>query len=240
MLKDLIEGFSSLVFPPHCTLCRTHTRSISLDPVCPACAQLLLKNAPPLCLKCSRHLRRPVHSLCPSCRHSEPAFDFAWSAFIYNEPLKELIHLFKYYQRTSLRRYFGALMAAFVKDLSLDIRQFDMVTAIPLFPSKLRERGFNQSHLLAQEIAGIFSLPYHPRLLIKARSTKNQADLSLKERWTNIEGAFKIRHPLSLKNKNILIIDDLLTTGATAAQAALTLKKGGAATVGVLTLAITP
>ena len=240
MLKDLLDGFSSLVFPPHCYLCHKHHRSISQDPLCSACAQMLLRNAPPFCLKCSRHLRRPGHSLCPSCRHLEPAFDFAWSALVFNDAVKELIHLFKYYQRTRLRRYFGRLMADFISESELDIQQFDTLTSIPLFPSKLRERGFNQSHLLAQEIARIFEIPYQAHLLKKARPTKNQADLSLKERWTNIEGAFKIRHPSSVKNKNILIIDDLLTTGATAAQAARTLKRGGAATVGVLTLAITP
>lgn len=130
-------------------------------------------------------------------------------------------------------------MTEFVRKHYLDIKQFDIITPIPLFPSRLRERGYNQSQLLAEQIAREHQITLSLRNLVRIRNTEHQTLLSKKERWTNIHGAFRIRNPIRFSGKNILIIDDLLTTGATASEAARALKSAGAKTVGVLTLAIT-
>lgn len=121
----------------------------------------------------------------------------------------------------------------------LDIAQFDIIVPIPLFPSRLRERGYNQSQLLAEQISKIYSIDLSLKGLVRIRNTEHQTFLSEKERWTNIQGAFRIRNFTEFSKKNILIIDDLLTTGATASEAAGIIKSAGAKTVGVLTLAIT-
>lgn len=119
----------------------------------------------------------------------------------------------------------------------MDIEQFDFMVPIPLHPTRKRERGYNQSFLLASQLSRIFNINLNINLLIKTKNTKNQSLLSKKERWTNITGAFKIKNPNEVNNKSILLIDDLLTTGATSSEAAKALKSAGAKTVGVFTLA---
>jgi competence protein ComFC len=130
-------------------------------------------------------------------------------------------------------------MASFIDTYHFDIGQFDAIAPIPLFPSRFRERGYNQSQLLSQEIVQKYRINLSTTNLIRTRNTEHQTLLCEKERWTNIDGAFRIRNPSEFRGKNILIIDDLLTTGATASEAARTLKDAGAKTVGILTLAIT-
>jgi len=131
-------------------------------------------------------------------------------------------------------------MIDFIEIYRFDINQFDVIIPIPLFVSRLRERGYNQSRLLAQEISQKYRISLSADNLTRIRNTEHQTLLSEKERWTNIVGAFRIKDPAKFFGKNILIIDDLLTTGATASEAALTLKNAGTKTVGILTLAITP
>jgi ComF family protein len=178
--------------------------------------------------------------LCLTCRRHPPEFDFAWSACLYRHGLPGLLHAYKYRQKTFYRHFFGRLMLDFADFYSLDIRRFDLILPVPLHSARFRERGYNQSGLLAAPVACRYDIPCNPRLLIRSRSTPSQTGLTGKERWTNLRSAFKIHPHANVINKNILIIDDLITTGATASQAAATLKDAGAATVGVFTLAATP
>jgi len=150
-----------------------------------------------------------------------------------------MIYQFKYNQKTYLCKPFARLITNFIQIYHLDITQFDIIIPIPLFSSRLRERGYNQSQLLAEQIAGKFRIDLSLKNLVRTRNTEHQTFLTEKERWTNIGGAFKIVNSAKFSGKNILIIDDLLTTGATVSEAAATLKDSGAKTVGVLTLAIT-
>lgn len=130
-------------------------------------------------------------------------------------------------------------MIDFLETYNLDIAQFHRLVPIPLFAVRLRERGYNQSRLLAEAVGQQHRIVLSRNNLVRVRATEHQTFLSEKERWTNIRGAFRIKHPAEFSGKNILIIDDLLTTGATASEAARTLKDAGAKTVGLLTLAIT-
>ena len=138
-----------------------------------------------------------------------------------------------------MRTSFARFIINFIQKYRLDIEQFDIIVPIPLFPSRLRERGYNQSQLLAEQIARNYHINLSLNNLVRTRNTEHQTFLSEKERWTNINGAFTIKNSTKFSGKNVLIIDDLLTTGATACEAAGTLKDAGAQTVGVLTLAIT-
>lgn len=154
------------------------------------------------------------------------------------EPLRGLMHRFKYEQRTYLRHIFCELMIEFIKTYYLDIHQFDLIVPMPLSTTRLRERGYNQSELLAARISSYYEIPLCSKNLLRLRHSPSQSTLSLKERWTNVHDAFRIKNHEIFKGRSVLIIDDLLTTGATASQAASTLKKAQAKTVGVLTLAI--
>ncbi|MBI5024709.1 MAG: ComF family protein [Candidatus Omnitrophica bacterium] len=242
MFKDLVQGLGHLVYPPHCLVCSTHyTAHPPGSGVCPPCRAAIVFNRPPFCRKCSRHLGISATNICKECRKAGPSFDFAWSACLYEDPIKDLLHRFKYGQKTQLRRLFAEVMISFIKEYGLDTGQFDAIVPIPLSSTRSRERGYNQAQLLAQELAREFSIPLAPEgnHLRRVRHTGPQSFLDEKQRWTNIKGAFTIRKLNNLKHKNILLIDDLLTTGATASEAARVLKDAGAGTVGVLTLAIT-
>lgn len=243
MFRSILHGLSDLVYPPHCLICKKH---IPRSPnhirriLCPPCQEMILPNIPPFCPKCSRHLRGRVRKpRCLCCEQNHPRFDFAWGACQYSENLRKLVHQFKYGQKTGLQNYFARLMVRFLKTYRLDVQQFDTIVPIPLFPTRLRERGYNQSLLLAQKISAEFNIALCGNQLIRIRHTKPQVELKQKERWTNIEGAFRIKDSRGLSGKNVLLVDDLLTTGATSSQAAETLKASGAKTVGVLTLGIT-
>ncbi|HNV23811.1 MAG TPA: ComF family protein [Candidatus Omnitrophota bacterium] len=241
MLKNLIKGFLELVYPHNCPVCQTFILpSHSQEIICDACASLIERNHPPFCQKCSRPLGQKIHyPLCQECRLTKPYFDFAWSCLLYKDPLKNLIHQFKYKQKTCLAIAFSQWMLAFINAYHFDIKQFDLIIPVPLHTARLRERGYNQSYLLAHPIAKEFQIKISTTNIIRVRYTPPQVQLSQKERWTNIEGAFRIKSQNEINNKNILIIDDLLTTGATASEIARTLKKAGAKTVGVLTLSVT-
>lgn len=241
VFKDLMQGLSHLVYPPHCLVCSTHdTAHPSGSGVCPACRAAIALNRPPFCRKCSRYLGSHIGQIhCKECRNAKPSFDFAWSACLYEDPLKGLIHRFKYSQKTQLRRLFADTMISFIKEYDLDIGQFDAIVPVPLSSTRSRERGYNQAQLLALELAKEFSIPMEENQLRRTLHTAPQSLLDEKQRWTNIKGAFTIRKLKNLRRKNILLVDDLLTTGATASEAARVLKSAGAGTVGVLTLAIT-
>jgi len=154
--------------------------------------------------------------------------------------MRRLLHKFKYGLKTLLTYPFCELIASFIQSYHFDIDQFDVIVPIPLSSTRLRERGYNQSQLLAEEIAHYYNIHLSINNLIKVLHTKNQANLSRKNRWTNVQRAFKIKTPNEYRQKAVLIIDDLLTTGATASEAGHMLKIAGAKTVGVLTLAIAP
>jgi ComF family protein len=243
VLKELCLGLIDLVYPPHCYLCKTSLSHHSIPPregLCPRCQSSIILNTPPFCVQCSRHLDQPQQSSkCVICREHHLSFDFAWSACLYEPPLKNLIHDFKYHEKTHLQFCFAQLVTAFINEHEFDIRQFDMLIPIPLSPLRLRERGFNQSEILAKHISKEYNIALNTKNLIRRKNSRPQASLSAKDRWTNIQGAFTIKHSNDIKNKSVLLIDDLLTTGATASEAAKTLKQFGANSVGVITLAIT-
>lgn len=242
VLKEFLKGLTHLVFPPHCLICKNYLSSrISKGNLCPACLQKIEYNSPPFCLKCSRHLPSPIlHPMCKTCRHFDMHFDFAWAACIYHGSLVDLIHQFKYNQKVFLKMPLSHLMIDYIKKYRLDINQFDMIVPIPLSSARLRERGYNQAQLLAQPLSEAFRIPLKVHYLIRKRHTLAQSSLSEKQRWTNIQAAFKIKHSNDLHGKSVLLIDDVLTSAATVSQAAGVLKEAHVKTVGVLTLGITP
>jgi len=154
--------------------------------------------------------------------------------------MRRLIHLLKYGHRTLLRHFFLEKILVFLDDYRVNLEPVDLVIPVPLHAARFRERGFNQARILADMIAKNLGKPLFSSYLKRNIHTRHQAVLSKKERWTNIEGAFTIKHSSPFKNKHILLVDDLLTTGATASEAAKALKAAGTAKVGVLALAIAP
>lgn len=222
VLKRLYEGLCDLLYPHHCLLCKKYlNRKNKADILCSSCEAAIVFNRPPF------------------RRWTDVPFDRVWSAVFYREPIRHLLHLFKYGEKTAVRHLFGRLLHNFLERYSVSLEHFELIVPIPLHPLRLAQRGYNQAELLARIIAARHRRPVVTGNLIRTRYTAYQAKNDPKERWTNIRGAFRIKHPESFLNKSVLLVDDLLTTGATVYEASTVLKQAGAKKIGVLTLAIT-
>ncbi len=236
MFKEILHGFTDLLFPLNCALCGAYDPSTAEQPLCQQCLTTIPYNHPPFCLRCSRHINRSnEQGLCPDCIQQYPDFDDAWVFTRYQPPMTELIRSFKFHNKTSLRKTFHTIANTFAERHSLELRA-DLLLPIPIHPVRFRERSYNQSELLAEIVSDIFHIPVNINILTKMLLTPRQSDLRRKERWTNIQGAFKIENSSIIKNKEIILVDDLLTTGATASEAAKTLKQAGAAKVKLIAL----
>ena len=161
-------------------------------------------------------------------------FSLARSAGIYKNNILELIHGFKYGRKMSAGRLLGAMMTERAEGL-FAIRQYDVIMPVPLHRRRLRQRGFNQSLVLAREIAVSFDIPVDFVSLKRLKDTDPQTNLGGSERRDNVRGAFAAAD--SVKGKRVLLIDDVLTTGSTVRECAKTLLGRGAREVAVFTAA---
>lgn len=226
-----------LVFPDECRICGEPLLKASRIPVCGNC----LRPPEPLsaeyfCVLCRTPFlnRAPLdeEGRCGLCRRGLRAFDAAYSWGAYEGRLRELIHLFKYGGVRPLGKLLGEWMAlAMPRELG-----FDRVVPTPLHWRRRLRRGFNQAELLAREVARRFG-KRPENLLRRVRATEVQAGLSHSARRANVAGAFRVRRGVSLEGQRVLLVDDVMTTGATATACAQALKRAGARYVAVLTLA---
>ncbi len=241
VLKEIFHPLIDLIYPKNCLICHNFfTDSNQNSPACKACWDKIEYNLPPICNICGRHIQNG-ESACEACRNKEFKFTRAWSVVNYDDLMRHLIHLFKYRNKTSLSKPFARLMADFFQNYNLSRFKFDYLIAVPLHPARFREREYNQSQLICAELARILGMRNLKNNLKRIKYTAFQSSLNENERFHNIEGAFALRnHGGELLGKNILLIDDLLTTGATCSEAAGTLRQAGANQVYVLTLAVTP
>ena len=171
--------------------------------------------------------------LCGLCLISRPAFDKARSFGIYEDSLRRLIHLFKYDKMRPLARPLAGHMAAVLPQLGV----IDLCVPVPLFRWRRWQRGFNQSELLAVELCRAAGIQLGRGVLQRVKATESQAGLSNRARLANMAGAFAVRKPELVNGRRVLVIDDVMTTGATLEACAKTLKKAGAGYVAALTIA---
>jgi competence protein ComFC len=245
MLRSLCAGIKELLYPRRCLACqkslKTHSGIDNL--ICAQCWQSIKRNTPPFCHSCGRHLeprqiKREFHrKICSLCIKQPLGFDRAYSPCQYEGVIKELIHLFKYQQKEYLGKPLSSLMAEFIAQYQLPIEYFDAIVPIPLHPVRMREREFNQTEILGRYLAQACSKPLDNSILTRQRPTKTQTELIGPQRFENVAQCFAVTQGERIRGKSILLIDDVLTTGATASEAAKTLKNAGAGIVFTLTLA---
>jgi ComF family protein len=240
MLRRLINGLTDIVYPKKCLACKDKLKNSSIDNlVCAQCWTGIKKNLPPFCSSCGRHLEKTnfAKAICPACQKNRHHFDRAFSPCVYTGAIKELIHEFKYKGKDYLGASLAKLMIEFIKEYDLPVRDLDFIVPMPLHKTRLREREFNQAEVLSRFIAAEFNKDLLTDTLIRHRPTKRQTDLETSQRLLNVKASFSVTGPDKLKGRNLLVIDDVLTTGATSSEAARALKEEGANIVFVLTLA---
>lgn len=243
--KILGDKILDLVFPPRCAGCGTWNQSI----FCQTCERKLKRVAAPICFCCGAPFDQSAQvlpdSLCADCRdnryHHAPVLDQRRAPFEYSGPMRKAIHALKYQNKTALAAPLAAWLAEYSNNSNsgLLLAEIEIIVPIPLHPVRQWRRGYNQSTLLAQELSRLTQIPVAP-ILKRVRHTVPQVELHADERTQNIKGAFAMDEsiwPQYSSARNILLIDDVATTGATLEECARVLKKRGAATVCALTLA---
>ena len=210
---------------PVCRACLAKPEPLAADYYCVQCRAAFLSRFP-----------LDDQGRCALCRRGVRGFDAAYSFGFYENELRTLIHLFKYSRIQTLSAPLGRLLArALPRELS-----FDVVVPMPLHWRKRWQRGFNQAELLASEIGRRTHTPVR-NALRRVRNTASQAGLTSAKRRENVSGAFQTsrrsKNRAALEGQRVLLIDDVMTTGATAASCARALKRGGARQVTLLTLA---
>ena len=240
MLRRLINGLVDIVYPKTCLACKNKLNGASIEHIiCAKCWNKIKRNVPPFCHFCGRHLgnRNLTKNICQNCLKANLHFDRAFSPCVYEGVIKELIHQFKYKSKDYLGSPLSKLMIGFIKEYNIPMDYLDFILPIPLHKTRLREREFNQAQILSEYIAKEFKKNLLSDVLIRHRHTKTQIDLEINQRLLNVLESFSVTRQSDIKGKNLLLVDDVLTTAATSSEAARTLKDAGANIVFVLTLA---
>lgn len=234
-MHPLLEALFNLIFPtrPGCQLCG----GPGAEAVCSHCQEWLARWAgQPKCLVCGRPLTgRDRGPKCRECYRQRPPFVLARAAGPYEGPLKQAVHRLKYFGQKSLAPVLAELMLQAIQRQP-QMLAAEVVLPVPISPGRLRRRGFNQAELLAREVARGLGLPLLSRVLVKHVETPPQTGLTGVQRRQNLQGSFKVTAPGELKDKKILLLDDVFTTGSTVSVIADLLRQQGAGEIFVITL----
>ncbi len=245
MIEYIKEGFLNFVFPLDCKICKKLIQESKGYSICEGCFKTIELIEQPYCIKCGKPLiptdffKQNREILCLDCKIKKYSFEFSRSTGIYDKVLKKCIHLFKYYGEKKLAKALGKLMVDYLLKNGEFENKLDLIIPVPLHKNDLKKRGFNQSILLGKIVGDYFSIPVKESVLVKKKLTPFQVNLSKKEREKNILRAFSVEKPEEIKGKNILILDDVFTTGSTVEECAKELMKARAKNIFVLTLART-
>jgi len=220
--------------PSLCGVCRAWARGR----VCADCLDRFAARVP-RCRRCALPVGAAT-AICGACLTMPPAFDAALAAVDYTAPWDRLVTAFKFHDALDLAPVFAAAVGA--AETHRGAIHPTLLVPVPLAPRRLRERGYNQAWELARRIAHRLGIAAEGELLLRIRETAHQLALPLAERAANVRGAFAIepRRRAELAGRHVAVVDDVITTGVTAAEIAAVLKQSGAATVEVWVLARTP
>jgi ComF family protein len=239
-MKEYIESFLELLYPEKntCFICNTYDESINEKYLCADCEKKLNRIMPPVCIKCSKPINYDsLNCLCPDCSVYDRIFEMSKSPFLYEGIIKDSIYSFKYYNKPYFYKLFGNCLLSYMNDIGYT--DFDYIVSVPLHKSKMRTRGYNQSELIAKYLSDKLFIPYAD-VLKRTKKTVKQSQQSKDERRKNLRDAFGVKSPhkyKNIKNSNVLLVDDVYTTGSTADECSKTLLNYGVSKVYVITVA---
>lgn len=242
-LIELLKPILNLFYPAICTICRLPLTND--DWLCKSCRLEIIRSSfVDPCPRCSSELPKhyKVISGCPKCIDLPESFSKTGAAGMYSGKLRELIIDFKYNRRETLAYPLGALMVEKLKQLKWD-NEIDIIVPTPIHIKRNQERTFNQSELLAEIVAQSIKKKLCSNILIRIKPTLPQVKFTQKHRLKNIKGAFELASSFmtdnSIRGKTVLLIDDVMTTGATATECSKMLKKANPKEIRVLVAART-
>ncbi len=232
--RRLVDPVLAVVFPSECPACGRLLVQVGRGPLCEPCWQALPRHRALVC-GCGLPLAAGL-SACPRCRRGHQVFAAGCSLGPYEGPLRVVIHELKFSGR---RRAAGRLAAALLEDAAVRrlVATSDVLVPVPLHPRRVRERGFNQAALVAQELARRADRACCPDALVRRLDTVPQAGLSAAARRRNVRAAFAVRRKASVAGRTVTLVDDVVTTGATALACGRELVAAGAREVRLLAVA---
>lgn len=237
-IREYLDALANLLYPMHCAGCQKSLHDKGWWYLCSDCRDSISYITGRCCVRCGLELGDYAVASpdgCIECRGRRLRFDGAFSATYYEGVIKELIHRFKYGGQEFLIKPISEVLLRYAGRLQLG--DIDVVVPVPLHRRRRLERGFNQAELLARVVARFLGLRVCVGTLRRVRNTVSQTELPYSRRADNVRGAFVVKRPGGFRNKNVLLVDDVLTSGFTASECARVLKEAGAGRVYVLTVA---
>lgn len=233
ILLSMLKAGLDILIPPRCLKCSTLVDIQGT--LCPSCWASITFIDSPLCERCGFPFEHDMEgeALCGACIEAPPLYEKARSLMVYNQEARDLILYLKHGDGTHLAPYITDWMLKFAPEA------YDLIVPVPLHWTRLFWRSYNQSALLGNALSKSLGIPTLPDALVRQRRTPSQGGLSRKGRNENVKGAFAAnkKHISLLKGKAILLVDDVWTTGATVIECAKVLKKAGATSIYILTIA---
>lgn len=236
--KVWLEAALGFVYPQVCQLCGSQRATADEGYVCAQCWQGVRFIKPPFCDRCGLPFTGEITTPfeCANCREMALHFRFARSAVVAEGVTLEVIHRYKYQRALWFEPFLADLLVRAARS-ELRREDWDLIVPVPLHPAKQREREFNQAERLAAPLARALEIPVRPRVIQRVEPTRTQTRLTRPERAANVRKAFALRRGVSLQGARVIVLDDVLTTGATTSACARVLRQAGAADVCVWTVA---
>jgi ComF family protein len=236
-LRQILNDVSDIIFPPQCLACAEIINQPASQIFCSLCLEKISFITDSFCPICGvPFLSSPAEShICGNCLGNKPCYTQARAVAGFETVIMDVIHKFKYGRNISIGNALGSFMANFSFP-DFDFSEYSLLIPVPLHIKRLRERGFNQSILLAKKMGKKYKIPVNFSLLKRCKFTLTQTGLNRAEREKNIKGAFAVADKKKVADENIILIDDVYTTGATINECAKVLLKAGAQKVAILTL----
>lgn len=231
---NLIKEILSWVYPRCCPVCHQIVTPKGRL-ICEACKDKIVIIQEPKCKKCGKPLEDPEQEFCRDCQSVKHFFDAGIGIFPYDKTMKHSILLYKYKGRREYGDFYGKA-AVWAGTSQIHRWNIQGIIPIPLHKRKLRQRGFNQAEYIARIISEELDIPLYTDCLIKTRHTKSQKKLDHRQRRQNLRKAFAVKNPPQIHN--VLLVDDVYTTGATLDAAAELLRKNGIKNIYFLTICI--